>query len=276
MGGEDAARGAGGSGGQAGGGSSGRAGGGTGGQAGGATDGSSEAGLSYVNMVLSDGPSLYWRELAGTASLVDASPKQNDGNYVGCVQPAQVTTGPAIRLCGGYLHAGDIFDFAGTAAFTFEAWVKPERVQPSRFARIVSKENPIPGPRQGWDLIMLSWGQDAGTPSVGFERWTLIDGSGNSSGSILANPAIPSDSFTHLVITYDSATCRIYLNGVAASENQSSASMGDNTGTFRVGADPFGAEPNWRGDIDEIAVYEKALPPDRVAAHYDQGKAEGR
>jgi hypothetical protein len=276
MGGESAASGAGASGADASGGSGGQAAGGSGGQAGGATGGSSGAGLSYADMVLSDGPSLYWRELAGTASLVDVSPKHNDGNYVGCVEPAEIGTGPIIHLCGGYLQAGDIFDFADIAPFTFEAWIKPEPLQLSRFARIVGKETPITGPRRGWDLIMIDWGQDAGTPSLGFERWGLVDGSGSSSGVIVENPTILSNSFTHVAITYDSARCRIYLNGVAAMENVSSESLPDTNGTFRIGADPFGAEPNWRGDIDEIAVYEKALLPDRVAAHYDQGKAEGR
>ena len=151
--------------------------GGSGGQAGGASGGTGGTAVSYVNMVLSDGPSLYWRALGGTGSVADVSPKGNNGNYAGCVQPGAMSAGPTIRFCGGYLFAADIFDFADRAPFTFEAWIKPEGVQRARFVRIAGKENPVPGPRQGWNLIAIGWEQDGGTPVLSFERWDVADGS---------------------------------------------------------------------------------------------------
>jgi hypothetical protein len=236
--------------------------------------GNGGAGPSYASAVLSDNPSLYWRELSGTGSIVDVSPMGNHGTYSGCVEPGAIAAGPTIRLCGGYLYAGDIFDFADRAPFTFEAWIRPEAVQMSRFARIVGKENPAAGQRQGWDLLLSGWGLDGGMPVLAFERWYLVDGSATGSGVFLANPEISSAAFTHVAITYDSETCRIYLNGVSAIDEPNTASIVPTSGTFRVGADAFGQ--NWHGDIDEIAVYERALLPDRVAAHYDRGKVERR
>jgi hypothetical protein len=245
----------------------------SGGQAGTLTGGSSGA-LSYEDLVLSDGPSLYWRELAGFGSVVDVSPKRNDGSHVGCVEPREMGSQATIHLCGGYLYAEDIFDFADRAPFTFEAWIRPESVQLARFARIAGKENPVVGPRLGWNLILAGGEDDGGTPALFFERWFLGDGSAINSGVIRNNPTLPSDGFTHLAVTYDSAACRIYLNGVSAAEGPSTASIADTTSTFRVGADAIG-EHIWLGEIDEIAVYERALLPGRIAAHYDQGKAEG-
>jgi hypothetical protein len=221
--------------------------------------------------VLSDRPSLYWRELGGTGSIADVSPAGNHGNYSGCAEPAATAAGPTIRLCGGYLYAENIFDFADRAPFTFEAWIKPEAAQPSRFPRIAGKENAVAGPRHGWDLLLMDWGRDGGTPTLAFERWYLTDGSAVGSGVLLANPALSSASFTHLVVTYDSGTCRVFLNGVSAIEESNTASIVATTSTFKVGADGFGQV--WHGDIDEIAVYESALPPDRIAAHYDRGSA---
>jgi hypothetical protein len=261
--------GAGGTGGSGAGGGGTGASGGSGGPADSATGGSGGSGLGYADMVLSDGPSLYWRELAGTASVEDFSPAGNDGAYVGCVESAMISAGPTVHLCGGYLQAGDIFDFAGKSQFTFEAWVRPESAQVAEFARIVGKENPVPGPRHGWNLILIGWGQDAGTPSLAFERWAST-----GSGVSISNPTLPSERFTHVAITYDGATCRIYLNGVSSLEESSTDSILDTTGTFRIGADPFGGS-NWRGHIDEIAVYEKTLLADRIAMHYNQGKVEG-
>jgi hypothetical protein len=245
---------------------------GSGGQTGSGTGGSSAAGSSYASVVLSDNPSLYWRELGGTGSIVDASPVGNHGTYSGCVEPGASAAGATIRLCGGYLYAGDTFDFADRAPFTFEAWIRPEAVQESRFARIAGKENPVAGQRQGWDLLLIGWGQDGGMPALAFERWYLVDGSATASGVFLTNPAISSVAFTHVAITYDSETCRIYVNGVSAMEEPNTASILATTGTFKVGADAFGEI--WHGDIDEIAVYERALLPDRVAAHHDRGNID--
>jgi hypothetical protein len=262
--------------GASGGGSAGSGGGsaGSGGQAGNGTGGSSGASSSYASVVLSDNPSLYWRELGGTGSIVDVSLMGNHGTYSGCVEPGAIGAGATIRLCGGYLYTGDIFDFADRAPFTFEAWIRPEALQPSRFARIVSKENPVAGQRQGWDLLLIGWEQDGGMPALAFERWHLVDGAATGSGVFLANPEISSVGFTHVAITYDSETCRIYLNGVSAMEEPNTASIVATSGTFRVGANAFGQ--NWHGDIDEIAVYERALLPHRVAAHYDRGTIERR
>ena len=240
----------------------------------GGASGSGGTALSYEGMVVSDGPSLYWRELTGLGSVGDVSPKRNDGNYSGCVEPSVASAGPTIRLCGGYLYGADIFDFADKAPFTFEAWIKPERVQLSEFARIAGKENPVPEPRQGWNLILIGWQQDGGTAALAFERWYVADASPTRTGVVLDNPSISSDSFTHVVVTYDSTTCRVYLNGVWAAEALSQASVPDTTSTFRVGADSLGGH-TWIGEIDEVAVYEKALLPARIAAHYDRGRTEG-
>jgi hypothetical protein len=225
-------------------------------------------------MVLLDSPSLYWRGLTATALIADASGQGNDGSYSGCVEPGQISTRPLIRLCGGYLYAGDIFDFVDRAAFTFEAWIKPEALQLSRFARIAGKENPVPGPRQGWDVLAIGWEADGGTPTLSFERWYLADSSEAGSSAFVDNPTVSSTAFTHIATTYDGTASRMYLNGVSVAEALSTTAITDTASTFRVGADPFGGS-NWLGEIDEVAVYEKALPPDRLAAHYDQGKAEG-
>jgi hypothetical protein len=246
----------------------------SGGAAGSSGGGQANGGATYENVVLSDDPSLYWRELAGTGSVVDVSPKGNNGNYAGCVEAGQVSAGPILRLCGGYLYARDIFDFADTAPFTFEAWIRPEGVQPSGFARIAGKESPATGIRQGWDLIAIGWDADGGIPALSFERWYLTDGSEAGSAAYLANAALSSASFTYVAVSYDGTTNRIYVNGVSVAEALSEQAIADTTSTFRVGADPFGTY-NWVGDIAEIAVYEKALLADRVAAHYDQGKVQG-
>jgi hypothetical protein len=42
-------------------------------------------------------------------------------------------------------------------------------------------------------------------------------------------------------------------------------SVGDNNSYARIGG-------SFEGVIDEVAVYAKVLPPDRIAAHYDAGK----
>ena len=72
---------------------------------------------------------------------------------------------------------------------------------------------------------------------------------------------IPTNAWTHVVASYDGDTIRIYQNGALI---QSAASPGVANypagGKFRIGGSFF------RGWVDEVAMYDRALTPAQVAA----------
>jgi hypothetical protein len=72
--------------------------------------------------------------------------------------------------------------------------------------------------------------------------------------------------FLHVVATYDGTNVALYVNG------QPFATSAISTPLVATGAPlTAGVLANWgsfTGVLDEIAIYDKALTPARIAAHY--------
>jgi len=84
---------------------------------------------------------------------------------------------------------------------------------------------------------------------------------------------LKADVYTHVVFTLDEKqTMRLYEDGELASNPAPAALQLQNTDAeFRVGAMSDNPDPVYRfaGALDELAVYDHALPATRVKAHYD-------
>src|SRR5690348_8202795 len=117
---------------------------------------------AYSTAVLADGPSSYWRLGETSGSTATDQRGAAPGTYSGHVtlgQPGALTgdPDPAVALDGSsaLVSAGSAYNFAGTAAFTLEAWVAPTIVD-GQYRRIVSKEvydsTTNPPTRQGYAL----------------------------------------------------------------------------------------------------------------------------
>ena len=79
-------------------------------------------------------------------------------------------------------------------------------------------------------------------------------------------PPIAAGSYSHVVVTYDGVTAWVYVNGVAGTPYVTMDVMPKTSVPFIIG----NAE-NWArytGLIDECAVYDRALTPIEIAAHY--------
>lgn len=219
---------------------------------------------AYRTMVMADGPIGYWRLGDPTSPAAkDEVPNGHDGVYSGGValgEPGALAGDPntAARFDGAddrlKITLPSNFDFAAKAPFSVEAWVK----------------------RTSAKLGILSkgvYGADAG----GYAGWFLVYNAQNteveffrSGSSLVSTTAPPNDAFFHVVATFDGVTLLLFVNGqqVASAANQKD--MAATTGQLIIG---YGE--NWgtyQGVIDEVAVYDKPLPPPRVKAHYDAAK----
>jgi hypothetical protein len=239
------------------------------------SDTSSDAAASsrYAAAVLADKPIGYWRcgETNG-ATLADSSGNNHPltitaplGASLG--KPGALAGDPdgAIELDGSVaLEAGDLFDFPGKVPFTYELWVKP-RASDGALGRIIDKmqRQPSTGVPVEGSLLYYDHSYNASV-RLGLERW--------ATGAAVQfffhegdDARLPTDRFTHLVIAFDGTAPRLFRDGALAKGGSGNTDIPDNTISFKWA-------PGLVGTVDELAIYDVALTPTRIDAHYQAAK----
>ena len=231
----------------------------------------SEAGAipGYAGQVLADAPVAYWRfdETAGTTA-VDSSGHGNDATYQG-----GITLGVAGAIAGdgdtaaafdgvtGFVTAGKRFAFVGQAPFSVEAWVVAQ--SQAAYAGVVSRNDATGGPPSEGYLLFLA--PDGG--AFGLQR---LDGANVSTAVSTAGASAPAP--THVVGTFDGVALVVYADGEPQGTQTASFALAGAVADFVVGAEAGGSGSFFAGTLDEVAVYDHALPVDRVRAHYLAGR----
>ena len=72
----------------------------------------------------------------------------------------------------------------------------------------------------------------------------------------------------HLVGTYDGATIKIFVNGVLANSAPLATTIGTNTYPLYIAENSQATGRYWSGSIDEIKVFDRALPDNEVYSMY--------
>jgi hypothetical protein len=216
----------------------------------------------YRAGVLADHPVAYWR--LGDVGLVARDELgQLDGTYAGGVmlgQTGAVTADAdgAARFDGltGQVNGPDVLPFSGIMPYSLEAWVNEPST--ARYQHYVTKETRVaPGPIDGYALL-----QGPGT-DVYTERCIA------QTCSIAGNLAIAADTWTHLVATYDGSSLALYIDGEPRDASADARAMAAYSTPLLLGAHINGA--NLDGTLDEVAIYDHALAPDRIALHHRIG-----
>jgi hypothetical protein len=227
---------------------------------------SSAPGLAdYVAEVSADNPVAWWRfedasSANGSTAFDTAGPF--DGVYLGDIQLRGGIAGQAARLDGNldYVSVGAMGTLPQQG--TIEMWILPEAVENYR--------NPFTtGPLDGL----------TGNQAIRFEelsgggfRVVVSDTSGSAPDYLefLALDMVP-DSWYHVVLTWDTVSGLVngYLNGNRVITDSSNTFWPSQLTDVTIGVgyilDP---ERCWLGRIDEVAIYDTALPADRVEAHH--------
>ncbi|WP_287314451.1 LamG-like jellyroll fold domain-containing protein [Moorena sp. SIO1G6] len=222
---------------------------------------------SYQEFVLADQPVAYWR-LDETTSItaVDSSGNGFNGTYRnGVTQGVPGISGTAGEFDGnndavdvGIIAPGSELDISNKS-FTVEAWVKPDELKEQSYVGIHPSNNRNDGNGDSLYFRVTSNG------SVRF---------GDFPDDLeTRDNLIEPDTWYHIVATYDQSSDRntIFVNGKRVRGNDQGAFEGQNP-RFLIG--------NWRnigdqafnGVIDEVAVYNEALSPERITTHFLLGQ----
>lgn len=230
--------------------------------------------IPYALEVRRDLPRVYYQcgELTGT-SAGDSSGNSYTGAYTGTVSlgEASLLTGDADRAVrlgtagtyDGYISVPSAAFAPTNSDYTIEAWI--------RLDSLASESSIFRGHE---------------STSAGKEIALLVETDGRVRLStdlvnFCAAPAatIQAGQVHHVVATFDAATStsRIYVDGAKVAE---STAVGAYTGgAMTLGAAAGGVWfvawlPRFRGVIDDVALYHRALSEDRIVRHYDAGRGD--
>lgn len=189
------------------------------------------------------------------------------GGHHGTFFAGAVETAPSVTLSG---KVGGAFDFDGTvhvrvipdsaalmpAQLTVEAWVFPTALS------------------AGSQTIIAR-----GSSTNDFDTWCLFLSNGrpeiiSHDQKHMQSPfTIPPDEWTHLAITFDELTMRLYVNGAqAAARKELDVLVYDAAPVpVTIGSDWASnvSSDRFKGLIDEVALYNRALTADEVLSIYN-------
>ena len=240
-------------------------------------DGASTQGLQPATFLRLNEPAYFAASNAGTLGDAATGARVNALNDVAGPKTAGLeAANTAVSLDGshGWVSLDNPAGLNFSNQITLEAWVQ-SAAPSSGFSRIISHGLPT-----------LSNYTDPTNPatngsvSTGSEVFLAIDANGNYSVGSSEDgltfhqasapvPAADIGSWVHLAGTYDGANWNLFHNGtlIASTADSVGAVTVDNAG-WAIGSTGNGWTENFNGAIDEVAVYNYALSPAQVAAHY--------
>lgn len=203
----------------------------------------------------------HWRfdETGGTIAE-DAAGRDHDGTLKNGPTRAAGKHGGALRFDGAndFVDVGDVLDMKAGQDFTVSAWINTTNVVPNNgdSQRIVSKQAP------GGSLYFLRLKTD-GRPSFGVRSGYTNGGEQLGRGSV-------ADGRWHLVTGMrKGATISLYVDGALHGSMTATSSDLSNAARLLIGA-YTPTEQHFRGSIDDVRIYTRALSGSEVAELYGE------
>jgi hypothetical protein len=213
----------------------------------------------------------YWRmdEPSNATTARDSSGLGHHGTLE-MLDPAKVWVagrfGTALSIPGGTAsdNAGvrvELTDrIKNLTRYTVAAWARRTRLRPVAYQSLISRQLGT-GIAEVFDMsvskdLLVIYASDRDASGV--------------SGATSPDPA-PVNTWFHAAGTFDGTTLRIYENGVEKKATAFSQPLPDSAaplylGTNKNGSGASTAHHTWEGQLDEVMLYDRALPGDAIAA----------
>jgi glucose/arabinose dehydrogenase len=193
---------------------------------------------------------------ASGSTANDASGAANPGTISGATRTTAGKYGSALTFDGvnDIVNVPDANSLDLTTGMTLEAWVRP--TAGGNWKTVLLKEQP------GHLAYALYSHEDTGRPSghvfttAAGDTWTG------------APAALALNTWSHLAMTWDGLTRRIYLNGTQVASGALTGTAVTSTSPLRIGGNTIWSE--WfTGQIDEVRIYNRALSAAEVVNDRD-------
>ena len=191
-----------------------------------------------------------FNEGSGTA-VTDASGSGNAGSVSGTTWTTAGKFGGALSFNGtsALVTIPDAAALHLTTAMTLEAWVNPTTVT-SAWRDVIYKPND--------NYYLEGTSSNASRPAGGGTF-------GATGAEAYGTAALTANAWSHLAVTYDGATVRLYVNGTQASSVARTGNLATSANALQIGGDSLYGQ-FFQGTIDEVRVYNVALTAAQVQA----------
>jgi hypothetical protein len=195
-------------------------------------------------------------EGAGTTTA-DASGNGNTGTITNGTWSMQGHSGNALSFNGttSIVRVASATSLNPGGAMTLSAWIRPA-ASTAGWRTILARQT---------DVYFLMAGSDAGTlrPAGG--------GTFGSNVNYVTGPtASPVNAWTHVALTYDGATLRMFINGAQVSTKAGTGAVPATTNPLWIGGNqPYGEY--FQGLIDDVRVYNRALAAGEIQSDMGTG-----
>jgi Concanavalin A-like lectin/glucanases superfamily/Bacterial Ig-like domain/Bacterial Ig domain len=193
-------------------------------------------------------------------TAADASGNGNDGAISGATWRTEGRIGAALSFDGvdDMVTVPDAGSLDLTTGMTLSAWVNPDQLN-GAWRTVLFKDG-------SGDLVYGLYAQEgaalpAGSLSVG-----------GAPRILRGTSQLPLSTWSHLAYTYDGATERLYVDGTLVANVARSGSIATSNGALRIGRNTHFGEA-FRGLIDELRVYDRALSQAEIQADMDTSVA---
>lgn len=220
--------------------------------------------MTYSAEVLADSPLAYWRCGEASGNLADSSGNSRTLTATGSPTYSQTSLlasdsgNSAVSVATGsdYWSRSDATMATLTAAWSLEAWISPS----GGFSEGAVVTTDYSG-EVAWAM------RTNGTRRIESAFYTGSWRSAASSFDLSIGVTY------HVVCTWNGTDLKLYLDGVLdATSTPGSGLSSPTTSTVYLGRKWDGSTP-FPGVIDEVAIYNSALSPSRIAAHFSAGSS---
>lgn len=94
---------------------------------------------------------------------------------------------------------------------------------------------------------------------------------GDTGNTAAATSALPNDTWSHLLCTYDGSNIKIYLNGTQIASNFRTGTITSSSSTNVNIAQKSDSSERYAGQIDDVRIYNYALTPVQVKNLFNEG-----
>lgn len=201
-------------------------------------------------------------ECSGAASVLDASGNSLNGTPLGTYSAG--ATGTVCRA-GAFNGTNAYVAVPNNALLnqpyvSVAAWVRHSTAALKNWEAILAK---------GDSTYRLHLNGGCSINSITTAKAFTFGFNGGCGNADLNSGVVPvAGQWYHVVGTYDGATIKVFVNGELKNSQALTTTIGSNTYPLYLGENSQQTGRKWSGDIDEIKIFDRALPDSEVLSMY--------